>query len=127
MTMKRFVLLLHKVPQDFGRGTHFDLMLESEVGLMTWAIERIPRPAETIEAMKLPDHRVEYLDYEGPVSKNRGVVTRVDSGRFEYLQATSDRIDVAMFGTKLTGRASLRQVCGDNWLLTFYESDDDTD
>ena len=34
-------------------------------------------------ATRLPDHRLAYLEYEGPVSGNRGVVRRIDSGKYE--------------------------------------------
>jgi CRP-like cAMP-binding protein len=36
----------------------------------------------------LPDHRREYLDYEGPISGDRGYVRRVAEGTCELLRET---------------------------------------
>ena len=79
--MPRFVVLLHETPSGYPRGAHLDLMLEHAGALRTWALEKPPLPGEIVVAERLPDHRLEYLDYEGAVSHDRGVVSRVDSGR----------------------------------------------
>jgi hypothetical protein len=60
---------------------HVDFMVETAPGslLSTWRLEAWPivgeRPAE-----KLPDHRRDYLTYEGPLSGNRGHVRQIESG-----------------------------------------------
>ena len=61
--MPRFVVLEHDSPC----GRHWDFMLEQENALATWAL---PQPPDTAEmpAEPLPDHRLAYLDYEGPIS-----------------------------------------------------------
>jgi hypothetical protein len=82
------------VPLSAGRsatsrtGVHWDLMLESGDVLHTWALAAEPAPNLPIAAEQLPDHRLIYLDYEGPISGNRGTVTRWDAGRFEVLSET---------------------------------------
>ena len=58
-------------------------MLEMEGKLRTWRLERLPAPGVGIRAEPLGDHRIAYLDYEGPVSGGRGSVTRWDAGEFE--------------------------------------------
>ena len=35
---------------------------------------------------RLPNHRSLYLDYEGPVSENRGNVTKLATGTLEWLE-----------------------------------------
>ncbi len=76
--MPRFVVLEHDHPV-----LHWDLMLEAGEGLRTWRLASTPF-GETwaIAAEPLPDHRLAYLEYEGPVSGNRGHVKRWDTGEF---------------------------------------------
>ena len=73
---------LNDVPK--GQDVHFDLMLESEEGLLTWAMGRLPAVGKGCGAIKLPPHRADYLTYEGPVSEGRGTVERVMAGSYEF-------------------------------------------
>ncbi|HEV2971076.1 MAG TPA: DNA polymerase ligase N-terminal domain-containing protein [Pirellulales bacterium] len=80
------------VPLSAGRlrtsGVHWDLMLESGAALRTWALAAEPASDILIAAEQLPDHRLAYLDYEGPISGDRGTVIRWDAGHFELLSET---------------------------------------
>ncbi len=51
----------------------------------------------------LPDHRREYLDYEGPVSGDRGHVRRVAAGSFELLRDTPTEWVVRLHGDAIEG------------------------
>jgi hypothetical protein len=84
--MSRFVLLHHETPPEFGRPTHYDLMLEAGESLWTWELLTLPQPGVEQTCRRLADHRLAYLDYEGPVSGNRGVVRRVDAGEVTLLE-----------------------------------------
>ena len=75
--MPQFVLLEHDHPE-----LHWDFMLELDDVLLTWRLDRIPDKAGEIAAVSLSDHRMVYLDYEGPISGNRGSVKRIQSGRY---------------------------------------------
>jgi hypothetical protein len=105
--MPRFVVLLHETPPDSDRGTHWDFMLEQEGALRTWALAEEPRPGKTIAAQELAVHRVAYLQYEGPISADRGSVTRWDEGEFELVQESADRIELNLAGRQLIGKARL--------------------
>lgn len=75
----RYVVLHHFcVPEP-----HFDFMIESKPGgpLFTWRCFYVPTEIAVTTAVRLPNHRAIYLDYEGPVSGGRGRVTRVAGGR----------------------------------------------
>lgn len=98
--MPRFILLEHDHPV-----LHWDFMLESGAILRTWRLDRIPAGADEIDATPLPDHRAVYLDYEGPVSGNRGSVRRIDRGEFELIHEHSDSVEVVVHGERLKGRA----------------------
>ena len=119
MTFNRFVILHHLAPA----GEHWDLMLEREAHLATWqmACPPVDRAASPIECTRIGDHRKRYLEYEGPVSGGRGVVTRVDQGRFELLGADADEWILDFAGERLTGRYRLARVVGESpsaWILT---------
>ena len=103
--MPRFVLLEHR-----WDGVHWDLMLESGETLRTWAIDAPIVPGVELSARALPDHRVIYLDYEGPISGDRGTVRRVDSGSFASLDWRDDLIRVRLEGRQLVGIAELRPI-----------------
>jgi hypothetical protein len=102
--MPRFVVLEHDHP-----FLHWDLMLECGATLRTWRLMRPPDSGGSIEAERLDDHRVAYLDYEGPVSKGRGCVSRWDHGRYEPVCNDGKRIEVELSGEKLRGRAVLQR------------------
>ena len=53
--------------------------------LETWALQSEPIVGAKINAKRLEDHRARYLDEEGPLSNNRGRVSRLLEGEFEWL------------------------------------------
>jgi hypothetical protein len=101
--MPRFVILRHNSP----RGEHFDFMLEAGGVLKTWALPDPPQAGVEMDCEALADHRLAYLDYEGPVSANRGVVTRWDSGTYTVERHDSQQWAVTLAGEKLVGQTAL--------------------
>ncbi len=118
--MPRFVILRHELAD---RDSHWDVMLERADGLMTWSINSIPANGEAVEARRLPDHRSIYLDYEGPVSRNRGHVRRWDAGTYEFV-CPGDRVfSVRVQGNQLNGLLHFEQIdVTDDWQVKL-ESD----
>jgi hypothetical protein len=109
------VLLRHDLPDGTG---HFDWLLEcpGREGLITFRVaERIDQPGcRGFGATRAPDHRREYLTYEGPISGGRGVVSRVASGKCEVEEADGAIRVRALFD----GRTLLfhgRRMGGDRW------------
>jgi len=80
----RFVVLHHTGIVD----PHYDFMIESVPGgpLYTWRCHHPQIPSEngTTSAWRLRNHRASYLQYEGPISGNRGHVSRIASGRCAF-------------------------------------------
>jgi hypothetical protein len=98
--MPRFVILLHTFPdsnansltsastiitpidlkQSRPRETHWDWMFECDGELWTWAtrplvhLDDLLNSPTGIPAQRLPNHRLLYLNYSGPVSDDRGNV-----------------------------------------------------
>jgi hypothetical protein len=102
--MLRFVVLIHDYPE-----LHWDFMLEKEAILRTWRLSRSPAEAGPIDAESLADHRLAYLDYEGPVSDNRGSVRRFDRGKYTVVEESPHRIEVQLEGAVLKGRAAIER------------------
>jgi len=110
--MPRFVILEHDYPTR-----HWDFMLEAGPVLRTWRLSTPPEVGRAIEAEPSFDHRPVYLDYEGPVSGDRGVVKRWDTGTFSWESDAPDRIAVNLMGGRIAGRVVLQRD-GETWLLT---------
>ena len=134
--MPRFVVLQHSPhpdpPPNLGegmgggvRGLHWDFMLQWGGVLRTWALAQPPAPGIRIEAERLFDHRLKYLDYEGPISGDRGAVTRWDSGQYELLEQRDDLICVRLDGNRLKGKAVLNAKVPDAWQF-YLEPDSQT-
>ncbi len=90
-------------------------MLEADGVLCTWALPEPPMANRELDAEQLPDHRLDYLDYEGPVSGNRGTVQRWDRGTFTILQWNADRRQIALEGNRLQGLVTLTRDAGQRW------------
>jgi hypothetical protein len=108
--MPRFVILEHDHPE-----LHWDLMLEDGATLRTWRLARPPEPGVMVSAMRIGDHRLAYLDYEGPVSGGRGTVQRWDTGDFAWLVDELGSVAVRCLGQRLKGILKLNQAAGATW------------
>ncbi len=122
--MPRFVILHHHTPPSYTRPTHFDFMLEWGTALRTWALASEPVPQCLIEADALPDHRLAYLDYEGPISGDRGQVVRWERGDYRVLDESANELLVQLVGGALDGRARLTRDSQDaqRWRFLFTAS-----
>jgi DNA polymerase Ligase (LigD) len=139
--MPRFVLLYHDCPDNYERSSHWDLMFEAGEALRTWALARLPSDwsplalrtgqdsaqrlgsaeSNDVGAEQLADHRRDYLDYEGPVSGDRGRVSRVDEGTYAVCGESLDAWHVRIAGQTIQGEIKLsRQKRGAReWRLSF--------
>lgn len=110
---RRFALLLHSLSD----GDHLDLMIDLGGALATWQLAVEPAPwdggCRTFVARRLPDHRRTYLDYEGPVSGDRGKVRRVEQGTCRLWEMTPDRWLAEFDGNRLVGTFALIQEPSD--------------
>jgi hypothetical protein len=95
-------------------------MLETEAGLATWRLSSPPGLGPPIAAELLSVHRREYLDYEGPVSGNRGTVSRWDHGTYTLRTDEAAAREVILLGDKLNGIARLAEhPSSREWFFTF--------
>lgn len=119
--MTRFVILHHT---QHG-GEHWDLMLEHEGALLTWQLLSEPRSCDSlpIAAQRIGNHRLAYLDYEGPISGNRGVVRRIEAGAVCLREFYEDRCQFTLEGRRFTGAFRLT-ASGDQWSFEVDTSGD---
>ena len=117
-----FVIILHT-----GYGPdHYDLMLEAGEALATWKLDGDCLglcPGEGLAARKLPDHRLAYLNCQGPVSGGRGRVRCVHSGTYETLDRRPDRLVVRLQASGQAGIFELARLdatgqAGNNWFIS---------
>lgn len=118
---RRFVVLEHR-----WNGVHWDFMLEYDGTLRTWALDAPIVAGEESPARALPDHRIAYLEYEGPISGDRGSVSRLDEGVYVPLEWTEDCVRARLEGRQLVGEVVLRRARPDldeappkNWKFSF--------
>ena len=129
--MRRFVLLYHECPSGFIKPSHWDFMLEADGVLKTWELRELPRSwqkalrtketreGRTVVATRLADHRLDYLTFEGSLTKNRGSVTRVAQGTFHEIKDDDNCLTVALHGQTIQGTAILEQITETNeWHLS---------
>jgi hypothetical protein len=117
--MPRFVVLRHETPPGSPRGLHWDFMLEQDGALRTWALAEEPRADCAIDAHELAVHRVAYLQYEGPVSGDRGSVARWDEGDFALLSEVAEHLELSLTGRRLFGHVRLERDPSDPLHWTF--------
>ncbi len=89
--MSRFVVLFHRMPPHSERADHWDWMFEWNGALLTWACEQCPDENLEANASRLDDHRLAYLEVEGPISGDRGHVSRVLAGDLQWLEVSPQR------------------------------------
>jgi len=122
----RFVIQQHS-----ARRLHYDLRLEMDGVLKSWAVPKGPslRAEEKRLAVQVEDHPIDYANFEGvipPGNYGAGPVIVWDRGRYRSLK-TGDpaehlkkgHLDVEFFGYKMRGLWTLVRMPGDekNWLL----------
>jgi hypothetical protein len=107
--MPRFVVLYHEMPAGDRHQSHFDLMLERGAVLRTFTLPRWPASSESVPCEPLADHRLAYLSYEGPISGNRGQVTRHDSGEYDLITDSPGKLVLSLRGQRLRGTLTLER------------------
>jgi hypothetical protein len=120
--MPRAVLLRHELPDG---SFHYDWMVQRAGGpdrpLVAFRVAgRIDSGSvPAFVAASLGDHRSAYLDYEGPVSANRGRVERVVRGEMAIVEESADRLVVEGRLGNAAGRFEGSRVEGDRWQFRF--------
>jgi bifunctional non-homologous end joining protein LigD len=120
------------VQEHHARRLHWDLRLEHDGTLASWALPRgIPQhPSENRLAVHTEDHPLEYLEFEGEIPKGEygaGTMTVWDRGTFEAEKFRENEVIATFHGERLRGRYALFQTRGQDWLLHRMDPPEDPD
>ena len=113
----RFVVHRH----DASR-LHWDLRLEREGVLKSWAVPKEPPvdPGVKRLAVEVEDHELDHIDFEGEIPEGEygaGTVSIWDGGTYELLSEHDRRLKLALRGRRLRGEYVLVPLEGKNWLF----------
>lgn len=112
---KIFVIQFHRATHD-----HYDLRLEFNGVLKSWAIPKKPDPKEKRLAVQTEDHDLAYASFEGTIEEGygAGTVKVWDKGTHEPEKFTSKEIVTKINGKKLKGTYCLIKFKPPkNWLF----------
>ena len=114
---KRVVIQEHRTAAE----VHWDLMFESGRSLQTYRLDKAPEEIahSGSHAVKIFDHSLKFLTYQGPVNKGQGSVRIVEAGTCQILEEKHDLIKLNLTGQILKGKFALTHIKDDNWLLTY--------
>ncbi len=122
---------LFVVQKHAARRLHYDLRLEMDGVLKSWAVPKGPsvHAEEKRLAVHVEDHPIEYGDFEGvipPGNYGAGSVIVWDRGWYRSVkpedplaQLARGKLEVEIFGHKMRGRWTLARMSGKDkeWLL----------
>jgi DNA ligase D-like protein (predicted 3'-phosphoesterase) len=137
---RRFVIQKHD-----ARRLHYDLRLEVDGVLKSWAVPKGPStdPSDKRMAIMTEDHPLDYADFEGVIPKDEyggGTVLIWDRGDYDNLRAEKQKpvsmaasledgkVEFRLHGAKLSGAYVLTRIEGGNeekskWLLIKMRDD----
>jgi bifunctional non-homologous end joining protein LigD len=110
------------VHEHHARRLHWDLRLERDGVLVSWAVPKgiPPDPKQNRLAVHVEDHPLSYIDFAGEIpegSYGAGTVKIWDEGTYDCEKWREDEIIVVFHGQRLTGRYVLFRTRGDDWMI----------
>ncbi|MEA2399915.1 MAG: bifunctional non-ous end joining protein LigD [Thermoleophilaceae bacterium] len=110
------------VQEHHARRLHWDLRLEHNGVLASWALPRgIPQhPKENRLAVRTEDHPLEYLEFEGEIPKGEygaGTMEVWDRGTYDAEKFRDDEVIATFHGERLQGHYALFRTRGKDWLI----------
>jgi bifunctional non-homologous end joining protein LigD len=120
------------VQQHDATRLHWDLRLEHEGALASWALPRgIPaHPDENRLAVHTEDHPLEYLDFHGEIPKGQygaGTMDIWDRGTYEAEKFRKNEVIAVFYGERVKGKYALFQTRGDDWMIHRMDPPEDPD
>jgi len=103
---------IYVIQKHAASHLHYDLRLEKDGVLKSWAIPKEPPTTKGIKrlAIQTEDHPIEYADFEGVIPEGEygaGTVEIWDRGTFDVEEWTDEKIVVHIHGERLRGRYCL--------------------
>src|SRR6516164_1868579 len=110
------------VQEHHARALHWDLRLERDGVLASWAVPKgiPPDPKKNHLAVRTEDHPLEYLDFQGDIPKGEyggGSMHVWDRGTFETHKFDDREVMVTLHGERVQGRYVLFKTHGNQWMI----------
>jgi bifunctional non-homologous end joining protein LigD len=110
------------VQEHHARSLHWDLRLERDGVLASWAVPKgiPPDPRKNHLAVRTEDHPIEYLDFHGEIPAGQygaGTMAIWDHGTYETHKWRDKEVMVTFHGERLEGRYVLFRTDGNNWMI----------
>jgi len=120
------------VQEHHARSLHWDLRLEHEGALASWAVPKgiPPDPRRNNLAVRTEDHPLEYLDFHGEIPKGEygaGTMKIWDRGTYEVHKWRDKEVMVTFHGERLRGRYVLFRTDEKNWMIHRMDPPEDPD
>lgn len=117
--------MIFVIQKHSARQLHWDLRLEMDGVLKSWAIPKQPPKKTGIKrlALQVDDHELDYAEFEGELSEGEygaGAVMLWDKGEYLMLEKNDKAMKFRLFGEVLQGDYVLVRFpkAGDNaWLF----------
>ena len=110
------------VHEHHATRLHWDLRLEHDGALASWAIPNgIPQdPKQNRKAIHVEDHPLEYIDFAGTIPEGNygaGDIAIWDHGTYALEKWREDEVMVVFSGQRLQGRYVLFRTGGKDWMI----------
>jgi len=114
---------VYVIQKHQARRLHYDLRLEMDGVLKSWAIPKTPPTEKGVKrlAVQVEDHPVDYANFEGTIPDGQygaGTVEIWDKGRYILKERDEDKLVFEIEGNRLRGDYCLVRFKGrKNWLF----------
>ena len=100
--------LIYVIQKHNALHLHWDLRLEFNGVLKSWAIPKEPPKIKGIKrlAIQVEDHPIEYANFQGKIPEGNygaGTVKIWDKGTYELIEKDKKKIEIKINGKKLQG------------------------
>jgi bifunctional non-homologous end joining protein LigD len=122
-----FVVQEHHTPRGGAERVHWDLRLERDGVLKSWAVPKGPPTSPGTNRLAVPteDHPLEYASFSGTIAAGEyggGSVTIWDAGRYACEKWDERHIIVSFDGRRLAGRYALFPLEDGPWNIRKLDS-----
>jgi bifunctional non-homologous end joining protein LigD len=120
------------VQEHHARSLHWDLRLERDGALASWAVPKgiPPDPRKNHLAVQTEDHPLEYLDFHGEIPAGQygaGTMRIWDQGTYETHKWRDKEVMVTFYGERVRGKYVLFRTDGNNWMIHRMDPPEDPD
>jgi bifunctional non-homologous end joining protein LigD len=112
------------VHEHHARNLHWDLRLEHDGALLSWALPRgVPQTPDRSAnrlAVRTEDHPLEYIDFKGQIPAGEygaGEMRIWDTGTYAAEKLRDDEVIATFDGERIHGRYALFRTGGKNWII----------